>query len=177
VPYSLEFIISPASPTTMRAISTCAVNEGRGTKQATIHKRRTANEELEQQSRGAQGVCCRPCLQIATKSSTNHQQQRRPRAPPRASSSRVVASSRSSSREPLLFVSLCAHLHISPSSGVSLVVVAGGDCPTHIDIVFLLPITQTPLCVGLDTLSLLGCAVDCSSAVEIDTHPRNCGVP
>ena len=113
MPYSLEFIISPASPTTMRAISTCAVNEGRGTKQATIHKRRTANEELEQQSRGAQGVCCRPCQQIATKSSTNHQQQRRPRAPPRASS-RVVASSRSSSREPLLvFVSLRVRLSIS----------------------------------------------------------------
>jgi len=57
--------------------------------------------------------CCRPCLQIATKSSTNQQQQRRPRAPPRASS-RVVASSRSSSREPLLlFVSLRAPFHIS----------------------------------------------------------------
>ena len=74
---------------------------------------REGRRRTERVARGAKGVCCRPCQQIATKSSTNHQQQRRPRAPPRASS-RVVASSRSSSREPLLvFVSLRVRLSIS----------------------------------------------------------------
>ena len=81
---------------------------------------REGRRRTERVARGAKGVCCRPCQQIATKSSTNHQQQRRPRAPPRASS-RVVASSRSSSREPLLlFVSLRVRTSISPSSVASL---------------------------------------------------------
>ena len=144
----------------MRAISTCAVNERRGTNQPTNQTRggqqsRSSSSKAEE----LKEFCCRRCQQIATKSSTNHQQQRRPRAPPRASS-RVVASSRSSSREPLLlFVSLRvgASLHISPSSVSSVVVVAGGDCPTHRHRRVPSPNrpNPSPLCVGLDTLLLI----------------------
>jgi len=141
----------------MRAISTCAVNEGRGTNQQSTRggqQTRSSSSKAEE----LKEFCCRPCQQIATKSSTNHQQQRRPRAPPRASSR--VASSRSSSREPLLlFVSLRvgASLHISPSSVSSVVVVAGGDCPTHRHRRVPSPNrpNPSPLCVGLDTLLLI----------------------
>jgi len=156
VPYSLEFIISPASPTTMRAISACAGYERRGSNQPTIHKRRTTNEELEQQSRGAQGVLLSPLP------ANRHQIVHQPAAAATTTSTTTSFFSCCcffsffvARASPPLRVFACAFPYISPSSVASLVVVAGGDCPTHIDIVFLLPITQTPLSVGLDTLSLL----------------------
>ena len=59
---------------------------------------------------------------------------------------------------------LCVRLSISLHQVLrrSLLSLEVTVCPTHIDIALLLPITQTPLCVGLDTLSLFA-----SSSLEL----------
>jgi len=112
-----------------------------------------SEREPSQQSRGAQGVCCRRCLQIATKSSTNHQQARCfVSAPSRFRSCSIAPAAATTTSTTRSFFSCCCFLSFfdarasplrvfacvrnsttspSPSSVASFLVVAGGVCPTH----------------------------------------------